>query len=83
MDLWCEVLDVEDSDTTKNPHFCDLRDDCVATIRLVGAANDRRIALSNSIVFEHPELEIMASFCRETEKLEARAAGSSDRLSAG
>ena len=67
MNLWCQVLDVEESDIDNNPHFFDLGGDCVAAIRLVRAASDHGLVLDNITVFEHPELEVMASLCRETE----------------
>ncbi|KAL8788278.1 MAG: hypothetical protein Q9195_007375 [Heterodermia aff. obscurata] len=67
MDLWCEVLDVEETDIENDPHFFDLGGDSVAAIRLVRAASDRGLALDNITVFEHPELEAMASLCREAE----------------
>ena len=67
IELWCDVLDVDESDVDDNPHFFDLGGDSVAAIRLVSAASDHGLALSNTIVFEHPELEVMASLCRETE----------------
>ena len=61
------ILDVDESDIDGNPHFFDLGGDSVAAIRLVGAASDHGLALSNIIVFEHPELEARAPLCRESE----------------
>ena len=67
IDMWCDILDLEESDIDKNPHFFDLGGDSVAAIRLVGAARDRGLVLDNIMVFENPELEAMVSLCRETE----------------
>ena len=66
---WCEVLDLEDSDVVDNPHFFELGGDSVAAIRLVGLANERGLSLNVTDVFESPELESMASFCKGTEHL--------------
>ncbi|KAL8788108.1 MAG: hypothetical protein Q9213_001866 [Squamulea squamosa] len=69
--LWCEVLDLDESDVTGSSHFFKSGGDSVAAIRLVAAANERGLYMDTAIVFEHPKLDDMACHCGNNKQTRA------------
>ncbi|KAI4243478.1 MAG: hypothetical protein L6R40_003480 [Gallowayella cf. fulva] len=67
--LWCEILDLDESDVTGSSHFFELGGDSVAAIRLTAAANEHGLSLDSATVFEHPELDAMAGRCVDVKQI--------------
>ena len=57
---WCQVLDMEEDDLDSKSHFFREGGDSVAAVRLVSAAEDCKIRLDYSTIYNFPILKDMA-----------------------